>query len=649
MRSHKEGKHYKEAILRAGELAAKHGGSALVLNLVGELQKAMHRDSALVSFAAAAKLAPNCIDTAVSHASMLFESERYVEAQVELLRALAISDPVDPAEHNVGYGLCSDLTSAERLRDARARARNAMESFTTFICEEFVPTESIRVLDAIKLGREVAATAYDLAKGLATSFQFSGRAQFLRAYVYLKRVRGFDPAIDKRPFLRRTSRMLQDSVIAFRRSLVIALFHAKLLFVLGEYADAERACHRALAIESPDDPKEHDLPPGSVSGEEYDDRVSCVKNQLRTLIKKIIFVGASYSRLPSYEKEDSLMSVKVKPLLELCNATDKSLAKTITDALRFFKKNNSWSFWICPLSARCDGREFVDTPSLWKHLCSKHPERLWGKLESILGPKLCESERDCFALEWITFSQDQDQHDIFRLVKMDGMFDSLIRRAYVGAEPNLVEMRTDKCREGAEILEGIKRRLGALPADISSSQFDDARSGIQNMWLNFLKISVLDYREFMYPVAKLKKGMTDNPNIVGHISDSKIDSIFDDAPSAYGCNVSEGHDSDPSDANKMGTTRKQNLKPLHSNRTLKADGDHQESELCFEDGNSMVKPPNDTEGKEMEIDEIVANVERNELELLVANLLRKWQTQTAIEVSLLSTKKPLTKTCLSIK
>ncbi|KAB8115776.1 hypothetical protein EE612_056502 [Oryza sativa] len=643
LRLHHEGG-FSAAMARAVELGLKHGGSALVLNLVGTLhqvnytacrvmsccgggagsgregspaedEEEEHKRAALSAFAAAAWLAPNCVDIAVSHAEMLSEVERYEEAYVELLRALGISDPADPAAHDVVYDVCDgETTLAARLGKAKVRTHRAIERLAELICARFIPAESVRVLDGIKLGGDAAARARARAKHLATTYPFAPRAHLLRAHVDLERVRGLDPAIDKRRFLRRTLDMVQDTAYEFQRSLVVALFRAKLMFVLDQYDDAECECHRALAIESPFDPVVDDLPPGSVSGADYDARVCFVRNQLRTLIKKIIFSAAIYWRTLTSEDEDSLISVRVKPLIQLCNRTDKSSAKTITDAVRFFKGNNSWSFLICPLSSRCDGRKFVDTSSLWGHLCNKHPEGHWRKLQSVLGSKLSEntSVGDC-SLEWITISQDSEKHDIFRLIKINDMFDSLIRLIAGRTEPDLVEMRTEKCREGAEILEGIKKRLGTLPTDTSSSQFDEARVGIQNMWLKFLKVSVLDYRSVIFPLGKLKKRMAGDPNIVGHISASKIDPIFDDAPSARCRNVSVGHDPNPSDANKMGTASQQNLKTSFSNETLKSGKDHQESEVCVENGSSGAKvdTPMDVEGIEMEIAEILVNMEHN--------------------------------------
>ncbi|KAG8090202.1 hypothetical protein GUJ93_ZPchr0011g27102 [Zizania palustris] len=632
LKLHNDGE-YAVALRRAVKLGVRHGGCALVLNLVGALHEVAliacksvgredadtseYRRAALSAYFASACLVPNCIDVAVSHAKMLVESEEYFDAQEEFSRAIRISNPVDPAENCAGFDLYDkSSTKAERIRNSRGRAFDELERFGAMICDDFVPKESVQVLNGIKLGGNAAADARERAKLLATTFPYSGRAQLLRAHVDLERVRGFDPSIDKRRFLRRTLDVVQEGANAFTNSLVIALFRAKLLFILDEYDDAECECRRALAIDTPDDPNRHDLPPGSVSGADYDARVSFVKNLLRCLFGKIIIATAFYSRTLTSEAEDSLMSVRVQPLLEIYNATDKSSARTITDALRFFKGNNSWSFWFCPLSRRCDGRKFADNSSLSRHLYSKHPEELWSKLQSVLDPKPYENTSDLdHSLKWITLSQDSEQCDFFRLIEIKDMFESLISRLTLcGTETeSLVEMRTKKCREGAEILDGIKEKLRTLPADMSSSQFYEARSGIQNLWHKFLRNSVWDYREAIFPLVssfvwgKIKKAMAGDPNVVGHIGASKIDPIFDDVPSVHpDKNASVEHVSNPSDANKM---------PSSSNETHKADEQAQESEICVEDGNSegmtnqkLSGPPMNVEAKEIEIAEILANM-----------------------------------------
>jgi hypothetical protein len=45
--------------------------------------------------------------------------------------------------------------------------------------------------------------------------------------------------------------MVHEAAGTFHYSIVIALFHAKLLFLLDEFDAAERECRRALGIEWP--------------------------------------------------------------------------------------------------------------------------------------------------------------------------------------------------------------------------------------------------------------------------------------------------------------------------------------------------------------------------------------------------------------
>jgi hypothetical protein len=60
--------------------------------------------------------------------------------------------------------------------------------------------------------------------------------------------------------------MVREAAGTFHYSIVITLFHAKLLFVLDEFDAVGRECRRALAIGWPNDPDEDDLPLVSISG-----------------------------------------------------------------------------------------------------------------------------------------------------------------------------------------------------------------------------------------------------------------------------------------------------------------------------------------------------------------------------------------------
>jgi hypothetical protein len=71
-------------------------------------------------------------------------------------------------------------------------------------------------------------------------------------------------------------------------------------------------------------------------------------------------------------------------------------AKTISDALCFVKK-------------------LVDTTSIWRHRCSKHREKLWQKLQSILSSEFCaHTSKDDHSFHGITHCQDSGPHGIFQ-------------------------------------------------------------------------------------------------------------------------------------------------------------------------------------------------------------------------------------------
>jgi hypothetical protein len=308
-----------------------------------------------------------------------------------------------------------------------------MQDFEVIINKDVVPAEAAELLrgDAAAVG-ELGRRA----KLFSERYPYSARAQLLRVHV-----RVLDLAADRKRRLRSILALVSEAAVVFDRSLLIALFHAKVLFVLGEFDESEKECRRALRIEEPTDPSLDNIPPAvSVPGADCDARVSSVKQQLRVFLKHIIVVAALYwpSIKATQRRRDRIISVKVEELRNQYDRIDQSAAKTISDAQRFLKKQNSWSFLNCP-NSRWDGKNFVGTESLWVHMRTKH--------------------------------QDSGQHDIFHLPRVQDMFESLLLSPPIGiqAEP-LAEMRRRKCREGAEILEDIKEKLKMLPEDELSTE-----------------------------------------------------------------------------------------------------------------------------------------------------------------------------------
>uniref|UniRef100_A0ACD5Y5Y9 Uncharacterized protein n=1 Tax=Avena sativa TaxID=4498 RepID=A0ACD5Y5Y9_AVESA len=546
---------HEEALACAITLAATNPGSALALNLVGYLHvhaggvawnerapgddaasalESYHFGAALDAFAAAARIAPNCVLTAFSHAEALAANDRYADAQRELLRVLstATTSHADPAVNHVGYDAVGGSTKNERKYEAMHKARVFLEEVTAVINNEIVPIEAGKLLG----GDAAVDQVRERAKLLSETYRYSVGAQLLPVYIELEAVRALDLALDtRRLLLHRCLALISDAVVNFDSSLLIALFHAKLLFALDQFDESEKECRRALRIETPTDPKLDAIPPAvSVPGADYESRVSSVKKQLRVLLKRIIVVAAEcWSSIKSTQRSqrvDRVISLRVDTLQKYY----QSAAKTISDALRFLKNQVSWSFLICP-NSRCDGKKFVDTESLWQHMSNKHRDELWEKLQSVLGPDINENaSKDDHSLDGITLCQDSGQHDIFQLQGVQDMFDSLLVSPSIGirAEP-FAEMRQRKCREGSEVLEHIKEKLKMLPEDTLSTEFEEFCFGIQNMWHKFLKISLLDYREVILPLERsfqwiqmkelIVLSAKDLGRIIGH---ANIDTIF---------------------------------------------------------------------------------------------------------------------------
>ncbi|KAM0921697.1 hypothetical protein ACQ4PT_006649 [Festuca glaucescens] len=520
----------EEALACAIVLARANPDSALALNLVGSLHvhassmawndrapdddeaasalESSHHRAALDAFSAAARIAPNCVMTGVFHAEALAADQRFADAMLELFRVLSTTaNHADPAVNH-------DLTA--------------------MINNDVVPIKAAKLLREDATVDQVRARA----KLLSETYPYSVRAQLLRVHIELGQVRALDVGFRRKGLLRGILALISDAAGKFNSSLLIALFHAKVLFALDNFDESERECRRALLIEEPTDPNLDDIPPAVyVPGADYESRVSSVKKQLRILLKRIIVVAAvcwsSIKTTQHGERVDRVISVRVDTLQEHYDGIDQSAAKTISDVVRFLKNQSSWSFLVCP-NTSCHGKKFLDTESLWVHMRKKHRDVLWDKLQSVLGSYLYgnTSKDDDHPLDAITLRQDSDQHDIFHLSMVQPMFESLLLSPSIGiqAEP-LAEMRQRKCREGAEIIADIKKKLRMLPKDELS--IEGLCFAIQDLWLKFLKTSALDHREVILPLARsfqwiqMKNSIALSANDLGRfIGGADIDIMF---------------------------------------------------------------------------------------------------------------------------
>ncbi|KAM0868153.1 hypothetical protein ACQ4PT_041527 [Festuca glaucescens] len=282
----------------AAALADAQPSSAVATNLAGGLYHNAGFDAfkrsesrevvegfyqrAVMYYAAASRLAPTCAVTAMYHADALAACERNVEAYAEYQRAASMPDPADPAEYNAGLDFNRSAADSKRL--TVAEAQRSLKNFQGWITRSYVPRQAQRVMQDLKSTEiRTAVQAVKDANGLAKAYPFCARAQLLRAYALLEQANSLLPQnLDNTPALERALAMVTEASAAFDRSLLIALFRAKLLCQLHRNDDAAEECVRALSIRRPGDPaKENVL---RIAGDvDRKSRIASVKQEVMVL------------------------------------------------------------------------------------------------------------------------------------------------------------------------------------------------------------------------------------------------------------------------------------------------------------------------------------------------------------------------------
>ncbi|BAF28581.1 Os11g0598900 [Oryza sativa Japonica Group] len=601
------------ALERAGKLARDHPGSAIALRLVGDLNhaaairvrkvieiggslgRAAERDASAHLAAArdalseARRLVPDCVGIATALGDVLVGSSMAEKAEQAYTSALAIPLPVDPALHNAAYCLHGrDRTTVNaRVKDAREKANLAYGRFKKKVVDEWV-AEMLQFLrgdllrknprasakEILKAQRDAMVEARKKAKSMVDAMPNSARAQCFHGLMDLNFVYLLDEAIDKRSALRRSTLAILDRAAErFPKSLVIASFRAKLLYILGDYDAAERDCRRGYTMKNPDDPADDCIPPGSIGGENKGDRLITHVSEFHELINKIVRTANLYWNSMTQEQRGEFLSVRFDELQEDYNKVDRS-SFTMSDVLRFGEKHNSYRFWVCPLcGSGSSSKKHTDTVSLLSHMCSKHQRAVLPRLRSVLDQELDRSafEDDEYSFNKVIFSQDSDQRNIVCFEERDQMFKWLFDKPSSGVRTlALTELIETKRRTGALLLDNIKEKLKTLATDKSSTEFAEALPGIQESWIKFVKETAVDYRALILAIGrsllwrKLKKCMSEDPEVgARRISAADIDEVFVIVAYNSGSSAVE----DKTEAHMSS----------HSDAAQKMNGNHQES------------------------------------------------------------------------
>uniref|UniRef100_A0A0E0RA28 C2H2-type domain-containing protein n=1 Tax=Oryza rufipogon TaxID=4529 RepID=A0A0E0RA28_ORYRU len=255
----------------------REAAEVLDLQRNGDLDMALDRAMSLFN----ASPFPDCIETTTAHGESLSASKEYSLAESQFNRALSIARPLDPAIHNISYGvsLPEKASKSQRITAARERLQRAIDINNNACCEVDVE----RVLSIAKSSG--VAYAVHRAAAVATTFPKSARANFCQ------------------PMWHWTLPRLRMSVVE--------------------------------PIEKADDPSSHDIPVGSTKGDEYDDRICFVKKQIHGLLQTLVLFARRDWSLITSEKQRMILSVRLDVLCEYYSKINRSLSKSLTDAHHF--------------------------------------------------------------------------------------------------------------------------------------------------------------------------------------------------------------------------------------------------------------------------------------------------------------------------
>ncbi|PNT60697.1 uncharacterized protein LOC104585508 [Brachypodium distachyon] len=334
-------RYHGAAIALADELARQNPGYTVAINLAAGLHQAAgseardlvirrgdkesvagekeavavaarHFSSAILGYNRVVRLASRFITTASARAKVLAASQKFDLAHEEFLRAMAISVPDDPSDHNVGYDLRRRWTSGELHRSttsmrkdrAKAELQKQVRAFRETICTSYIPRQATFVWEAFKSGSgepDAISEARDQAEHLVYYYPFCPRAHLLFGKLELEMVRNSDGdgelesvrnsdgvgASRQVSALGQVLKMMSKAASAFPKSGVISLVRAEVCYLLKEYDATARECCRALQIRRPDDPGLQDIPIGSTTGSDPDARINTIRILLQELLGKV--------------------------------------------------------------------------------------------------------------------------------------------------------------------------------------------------------------------------------------------------------------------------------------------------------------------------------------------------------------------------
>lgn len=227
----------------------------------------------------ALELTPNCIYGWVQLLDLLEIMDLDERAFWELQKAIRLKDADDPKMHHlIGLPNMDSPALTHRVNIAYDILSNhkarLWPKHMEFVCSV---TDSDDRMKRASCLSEIYSKEFH---------SFYIQAHLTLLFVYDK----FSDEHAAKSLIREALTAANEAANVHPTSVLICLFKAKVMFLLGDYAEADIECHRGLAIECPSDPNddriafEHAIEP---EGHTYQERVSYVHEKLEKLLNSI--------------------------------------------------------------------------------------------------------------------------------------------------------------------------------------------------------------------------------------------------------------------------------------------------------------------------------------------------------------------------
>ncbi|OEL36516.1 hypothetical protein BAE44_0002464 [Dichanthelium oligosanthes] len=344
------------------------------------------------------------------------------------------------------------------------------------------------------------------------------------------------------------------------------------------FAEAESEFRRAESIPRPSDPALHNAAYGMHEGYEHERDPAFAAERVEEARER---ARASYARMTVEE----LVPIAIQKVLDagarLGAAEGRKLAKLVAESFPNLGRAQHLQAYmdlefVRGLDAAIDKRPFLRrTLAVAARAAEAFPNSpVIASFHAKLLFVLAEQDMVCF----------NKSSDVFKWL-------FYAPSSGVEAKP-IPEVREKKREKGCMLLESIKEKMRTLPSDKSSTEFSEALPRIKELWYNFLKASMFDYRGTILSIARsylwreLKKCMSEDPELAAKwISATDIDAVFtkEVEPSHAEEDQETGDDKQPSQADEA---------PIGSE-------DHEESEVHVEHDESSAAPANNTESSDL--------------------------------------------------